>query len=649
MTTTGERAWVDRNQCALQQALEFMRARWDDPGRDDPDASPPVAPPIPPALAGLVRTFGLSEFERDLVLLCAGVELDGGFATALAAVADATTGRRPTFGLALALLSDPHWSALTPSAPLRRWRLVEVEDGPSLTNSPIRIDERVLHHLAGIDYLDGQLETMTEVLVAPEVLAASQRAVVDEIVRVWGDAPGPLPVVELIGGPHAGLADIAAVAARRLGSAAVRMPVAAIPPGPPERHRLARLWEREVALTPLVLVVDATEAEVVGDDARGFVGDAGGPMIVLGRGGLASSSRGCLRLTVPAPSRRERQVLWQTALDDHDLDVDVAHRDALADQFRLDAGRISATVDELVLRLDGVDATDPLDLAWDLCRTLTRSSIDGLADQMEPSAGWADLVVPDSVHRVLADIVAHVRRRGQVHGDWGFASGGRRGLGTSVLFSGPSGTGKTMAAEVLAGALRLDLYRIDLSQVVSKYIGETEKNLARLFDAADGGGVVLLFDEADALFGKRSEVTDSHDRYANIEVSYLLQRMESFDGVAILTTNLRNALDQAFLRRLRFIVAFPFPDEQARAAIWRGMFPAETPTTNLDVEALARLHVTGGSIRNIALNAAIRAADDGRPVDMGHLLETARAEAAKLERPLAAAETRGWIPAGGVA
>jgi SpoVK/Ycf46/Vps4 family AAA+-type ATPase len=199
-----------------------------------------------------------------------------------------------------------------------------------------------------------------------------------------------------------------------------------------------------------------------------------------------------------------------------------------------------------------------------------------------------------------------------------------------------------MAAEVLARDLRLDLYRIDLSQVVSKYIGETEKNLRRVFDAAEEGGAVLLFDEADALFGKRSEVKDSHDRYANIEVSYLLQRMESYRGLAILTTNMKSALDPAFLRRIRFVVQFPFPEALQRAEIWRRVFPAQTPTQGLEPGALARLVVAGGSIRNIALNAAFLAADAGEPIQMTHLLRAARGECTKLEKPLTDAEVGAW-------
>ncbi len=236
-----------------------------------------------------------------------------------------------------------------------------------------------------------------------------------------------------------------------------------------------------------------------------------------------------------------------------------------------------------------------------------------------------------------------VRHQARVYERWGFAAKSSRGLGIAALFSGASGTGKTMAAEVLARELNLDLYRIDLSAVVSKYIGETEKNLRRIFDAAEAGGAILLFDEADALFGKRTEVKDSHDRYANIEVSYLLQRMESYRGLAILTTNMKSALDHAFLRRLRFTVDFPFPGVTERAAIWRGIFPRQTPVEGLDFNKLAQLNVAGGHIRNIAMSAAFHAADSGEFVRMRHLLKAARAEAAKLENTMSEAEVSGWV------
>jgi SpoVK/Ycf46/Vps4 family AAA+-type ATPase len=276
------------------------------------------------------------------------------------------------------------------------------------------------------------------------------------------------------------------------------------------------------------------------------------------------------------------------------------------------------------------------------CRSQSRPRLDNLAQRIDTRASWNDIVLPVAQLAMLREIAAHVRQRAKVYEAWGFAQKCARGLGISALFAGASGTGKTLAAEVLADELRLDLYRIDLSQVVSKYIGETEKNLRRVFDAAEEGGAILLFDEADALFGKRSEVKDSHDRYANIEISYLLQRMEAYRGLAILTTNMKNALDPAFLRRIRFVVQFPFPDAAERIEIWRRIFPVQMPVDRLDISKLAKLHVAGGNIRNIALNAAFLAADANEPVRMSHLLRAARTEYAKIEKPLTDAEIGGW-------
>jgi hypothetical protein len=350
--------------------------------------------------------------------------------------------------------------------------------------------------------------------------------------------------------------------------------------------------------------------------------------------------RALISFDVARPSQSEQQTIWRNA------QPAVAERlngqvEALVSQFDLGTRAIREVCTAM---LTGQAASDDLGTElWDACRAQTRPRLDHLAQRIEPVATWDDLILPDLQGRILREIALHVRQRARVYDEWGFAAKSSRGLGISALFEGSSGTGKTMAAEVLANELRLDLYRIDLSQVVSKYIGETEKNLRQVFDAAETGGAILLFDEADALFGKRSEIRDSHDRYANIEVSYLLQRMESYRGLAILTTNMKSALDTGFLRRIRFVVQFPFPDASYRAEIWRRIFPRETPTEGLDVNKLARLNVAGGNIRNIALNAAFLAASDGGRVRMAHLLRAARSEYAKQEKPLSGAEVGGWV------
>jgi SpoVK/Ycf46/Vps4 family AAA+-type ATPase len=359
--------------------------------------------------------------------------------------------------------------------------------------------------------------------------------------------------------------------------------------------------------------------------------------MISGRERRAVPHRPSLAVDVPPPSRAEQRAAWHQALGASAAALN-GHVDALVTQFNLSTTAITAASSEARGLHLGDGPPSAAQLLWDACRVQSRPQMDDLAQRIEPVATWSDLVLPEAQRRTLQEIVIHVRQRATVYEEWGFGAKGGRGLGISALFAGASGTGKTLAAEVLAHVLRLVVYRIDLS----KYIGETEKNLRRAFDAAEAGGAVLLFDEADALFGKRSEVKDSHDRYANIEVSYLLQRMEAYRGLAILTTNLKNAIDPAFMRRIRFIVQFPFPDAALRSEIWRRIFPAATPTERLDVGKLARLNVAGGNIRNIALNAAFHAADAGEPVRMSHLEQAARAEYAKLEKALTDAEIGGW-------
>lgn len=261
------------------------------------------------------------------------------------------------------------------------------------------------------------------------------------------------------------------------------------------------------------------------------------------------------------------------------------------------------------------------------------AELDRFTRRIDAKAEWDDLVLPPEQIALLKQIADQVALRDQVYKAWGFREKMTRAFGISALFAGESGTGKTMAAEVIANVLELDLYRIDLPAVVSKYIGETEKNLRRLFNAAQDREIILFFDEADALFGKRSEVKDSHDRYANIETGYLLQRMESYRGLAILATNLKSSVDTAFVRRLRFVVDFPRPDATLREEIWRKVFPRLTPVHgDLDYQRLAELELTGGSIQNVALEAAFGAAQQGSPVTMPLILAAATTELKKLER-----------------
>ncbi|MCG3043215.1 ATP-binding protein [Streptomyces sp. S1A] len=621
-------------------------------GTSEPVGTPePAGASEPAALDALVRCFGLTPFEREIVLLLAAAELEPTTGSRCAAASDDPGRAHPTFSLALAALGEPHWSALTPVAPLRRWRLVELDDETRLTTTRIRLDERILHFLLGSPYLDARLHGMLTRAPAPDGLPPSFEHAAGRVAAAWaGAGPGTPPRVELTGGDRHSRHDIAATAARSCGLGLYTLNAEDLPTDHTERDRLARLWQREAILLPAALLLEAGGPDREQDAAvDAFTASAAVPLAVSSPDPRRTERTRAERVTVPALGEEEQLGLWA---------------DALAGMPRIGEGRLRGLVAQFALpphiirsaaasvRRQAGEAgnggaagpgADVCELAWRAGLAEARIGLDELGRRVEPEADWDDLVLPERQSRVLREIVAHVRQRGTVHQEWGFARTLRRGLGVTALFAGGSGTGKTLAAEVMARELGLDLFVVDLSQVVSKYIGETEKNLRRVFDAAERGGALLLFDEADALFGKRSEVKDSHDRYANLEVSYLLMRMEAYRGLAVLTTNMKKALDTAFMRRIRFVVDFPFPGEAERAEIWRRVLPDRAPAKDIDPELLARLTVAGGSIRNIALSAAFLAAEEGDVLRMRHMLAAARTEYLKLERSLTPSEVRGWV------
>ncbi|MEL7044956.1 MAG: ATP-binding protein, partial [Pseudomonadota bacterium] len=616
----------------------------------DNDDWPHPGQKAPPSLDVLCGLFKLSEFERDLLLLCAAVELDAEFLE-LCRTAQAADARGvPTLGLALALLDGGHWSALTPAAPLRYWRMLEIGSGDTLMSSPLRIDERVLHHLTGLRYPDEALSAYIEMLPPPESTPGeeSRQRLLGEMAAAWSSDQQRWPVLQLSGNDSAARRDLAGMAISNRGLQPILLHADTLPQGASDLTVFTRLWEREAILSNAGLVLewlhvsdtDAAQRRAI----QRFVAGVRSPLVVCSDTRGSYAQREVVNVEISRAPAHEQRDMWHRSLADWGplLNGQIGQ---LVAQFDVTEQDIQTVCRQLHHQLGDGDP-DPDELQqriWAECRQQLRPSLDNLAQRIPVKANWDDLVLPARQLETLRDIAIQARHRAQVYGDWGFAEKSSRGLGISALFFGPSGTGKTLAAEVLAGALQLDLYRIDLSQVVSKYIGETEKNLRRIFDAAEGGSAVLLFDEADALFGKRSEVKDSHDRYANIEVSYLLQRIEAFRGLAVLTTNLKDSLDEAFMRRIRFAVHFPFPSAQQREAIWERVFPAQTPLADLSPARLAQLNIAGGSIHNIALHAAFLAAEEQAAVDMTHLLRAARAEYSKLEKPLSDPETRGWV------
>jgi hypothetical protein len=636
-----EVSWERQNQEYLANAFSVLAKRLGTNGVTD-GAAEPVFSVVdqmksPPAIQMLGTIFGLSAFESELLLLLAGVEMEPELGEKCSQITGQQRGR-VSFSLAMSALSDPHWSALAPSSPLRRFRLVEMESGQGLTTAPLRIDERILHYIVGLNDLDERLEPVLRRKAQPESITEEHFCLATETIRPLDDGASGERVIHLCGDDPDAQENIAAILAHGAGRELLVMRLENMPAPGPEMEQFLHLWMRESLLIPAYLLLQ-WGADSPSAAACQLVERVTGPLFLCSRNSIRLH-RPVERYEVNKPSPTAQTQLWKAALGNSD-DSLAPLVEEIAGQFHFGAETIVAICKLINVQSSGrfIEAEE----LWNACRSHSRNQLDTMAERIIPRATWDDLVLPEQQLETLHQLVSQSRHRMTVYENWGFAAKGRRGLGLCALFSGPSGTGKTLAAEVLAHELKLDLYRIDLSAVVSKYIGETEKNLKQVFDAAECGGVILLFDEADALFGKRAEVKDSHDRYANIEVGYLLQRMESFQGLAILTTNFKASLDKAFQRRLRFSVEFPFPDAPHRQAIWQRVFPPQTPIEGIRPERLAALNVSGGNIRNIAMNAAFLAAASRQPVGMAHILKAAQMEAVKIERPIADTEVRGWV------
>jgi len=588
-----------------------------------------------PALEQMRRVFGLTEFERDVLLLCAAPELD----TGVTALLQAAYGQaRPSFAAAMDLLPDASWDVRSPERPLRYWGLITATDEAISNTAALRADERILHAIKGLDHLDNRLATLIEPVAPPgEPLPASQQQVADEAVDLISRAAasGDIPLLQLVGTHAADRTAVAAVIAHALGLQLYGLRASSLAAMPSaEIGAVAKLWYRETLLAPVALLLD----DDGGDDTiatRGarnaFLRRTGGLLLASASDLIPDLPTPTLSLEVARPTAAEQRHLWIRALGSAGR-ADVG---LLAEQFRLDSPEIRRIVACTAVPDDPQEATRALQAA---ARRALRPRLQKLASWVRPVANWETLVLPDTELAQLHEIADQVTHRSRVYSDWGFGERMNRGLGINALFAGQSGTGKTMAAEVLANDL--GLYRIDLSGVVDKYVGETPKHVRTIFDWGEAGEAILLFDECDAIFGKRSEVKDAHDRYANIEIDYLLQRMETYRGVAILATNMRDAIDRAFLRRLRFVVNFPFPSAADRERMWRIAFPADTPLAGLDYPRLAGIALTGAGIADAALAAAFRAAAADRAVGMTDVLDATRAVLRKQNRPVNEADFR---------
>ena len=608
-------------------------------------------------LAGM---FELSAFDVDVLLICVLPELDLRYQRLYAYLQDDVTKKSPTVDLVMRLLAESPGArlsareAFSPEAPLIRYHLIRLHDEPAQRTTPLlarslQADERTIGYLLGTDRLDARLLPFCR-LVDPQlrlhdiILASETSSHLDKLiahVRHEG------LICHLHGAYGVGKQATAEAVCSELGRSMLVVDVEAMIAADAPFRLLVHLVFREGRLQNAAIYFDGydlllSEERAIKPEYESIISELDDyPQWVFLAGSKEWQPKGILHskpfidVELPIPSYSDRLQLWEVECGgDAPLTDDISIPE-LAGKFRLSGGEIQdvmATARSLAQWRDpdnGVATTQDL---YKACRKQFRGTLHTLARKIQPKYHWDDIILPRDQMEQLHEICGYIEHYHTVYGDWGFDRKLSTGKGLNVLFAGPSGTGKTMAAEIMANELGLDLYKIDLSAIVSKYIGETEKNLDRIFREAQTSNAILFFDEADALFGKRSEVRDSHDRYANIEMAYLLQKMDEYEGMVILATNLRKNMDDAFARRMHFAVEFPFPEETDRYRIWQSIFPAEAPlAVGLDLSFLARqFKITGGNIKNIALGAAFLAAQDGGCVTMQNLIRATKREYQKM-------------------
>ena len=579
-------------------------------------------------LAEAAARLRLDPLDAAVLGLCAAPELSPRYGRLFAYLQDDVTRKLATPRLASELLQGP---GVTPAdvlrcfavdAPLRRDGALRLLDGEAvvpLAERAVKVGERLASFLIGARLDSGGSSARLRVvrLVARD---PGRTETVGRLAALLACNP-PLPVI--VAGPDAAALVAAAVAqpllladARDIGDCELMA----------EANLVCALEGRRLCFDGLEQIEPADRARLL----RALEQRAAGVVMITPSraAALALGDRTTIVLDAPMPSLQERVGAWEQISGIDDVG-DVAAK------FRLSIGQIHEAAEVAVLAAAARGAVEPT--ARDLdegARQASSSRLGELAARLDPVHRWEDLVLPDRQRSLLQSISSYLRHRDLVLQEWGYERTVARTQGLKAMFAGESGTGKTMAAQVLANELGLELYRVDLATVVSKYIGETEKNLDRIFAAAEGSNAILFFDEADALFGKRSGVSDAHDRYANIEVAYLLQKMEGYIGAVILATNFRSNIDDAFLRRLDFVVDFPFPETDDRRRIWQLLLPDQAPVgDDVDLEFLAtRFKLSGGGIRNCSLAAAFIAAEEGGAIGMEHLVRAVALEYGKLGR-----------------
>ena len=629
------------------------------------------------SLPQLARVFELTTFEQDCLIICLAPELDRKYEKLYAYMQDDVTRKKPSVSLVLEMLLDTREarlaarSAFEPHTPLLRFHILQMIDNPADIPTPLlsrflRLDDRMVNFLLGAGRMDSRLEQVAR-LAFPEdqpdshTISGGEPEQIRRFLRSHigeTQAPREKVLIYLYGPYGSGKESFAHAVSRDLGFYLLLVDVAKMIDETRKFEETMWLLGREALLQPALLcfenfdclVTDDLSSRSKVDSLLKVIRDCCWVTFLSGsrswnpRRPLDETVFLDLRFRLPDDSVRRHY--WQDFASNRFPFADNIDLGALAGKFNFTQGQIQ---DALIaaqtlarLRANGDRRITTADIEAS-CRAQSHHQLGTLARRIEPAYTWPDIVLPGDALGQLRELCARVAERHRVLSEWGFGRKLSLGKGVSALFSGPSGTGKTMAAEIIANELGLELYKIDLSSIVSKYIGETEKNLDRVFTTAENANAILFFDEADALFGKRSEVRDSHDRYANIEISYLLQKMEQYEGVAILATNLRQNLDDAFMRRLQFIIEFPFPDESHRRRIWEVLFPPEAPRDEgIDFDLLAhQFRLAGGNIKNIVLASAYLAASDDGCISMSHLSQAALREYQKLGKVFTEAELKG--------
>jgi len=622
------------------------------------------------ALPHLSRVFNLSRFEEQCLVICLAPELDRRYEKLYAWLQDDVTRKKPGVDLVLKLAAAAHHERLAarlafqPQSPLLKYRLIHLIDSAPEGRTPLlsrflKLDDRIVDYLLGTSRIDGRLEESTSLVNGESELADAvteeTRSRVMQLIRmnfeISAESRRALGV-QINGADGSGRRAIAQIGASEMGLPLLIVDAAKMLAAPLPVDEMAWLAGREALLQPAALCFENLDALIGNDSYRSSIDlllevarECSWVTFFLGEQAWRpreSEDLAFVSVDLPSPDDAERVRVWQLLADNFEISATVDFGE-LASKFRFTPGQIRnallAARSATLWRPAGDREITRADLSA-ACRAQSGQRLNSLARKVTPIYTWNDIVLPEQVLCQMREICQRVVHRHRVMGEWGFGKKLTLGKGVNALFAGPSGAGKTMAAEIIAQELDLDLYKIDLSGVVSKYIGETEKNLDRVFTAAQDANAILFFDEADALFGKRSEVRDSHDRYANIEISYLLQKMEEYEGVAILATNLKANLDESFTRRLAFTIHFPFPDESSRLLIWKGIWPrAIALDDSVDFEWLShRFKLSGGNIKNIALGAAFLAASNGGSVTMSNVIHATHREYQKLGKPLTPSE-----------